>query len=754
VLSKLFKWKKKPQKVGEIRPISVRQQNYVKRYELELSNMEGTPTYALSHQLSVGSEIGNIVIADESISPRHATFLLQDEVISIIDHASINGTMINGKKIDSGKYIILEDTDTILLGDLEIRINVSSEVAAEDFIPAAPQDLIIDNVPEFESPSPIEELPEPESELDVQIRSVPVPEKASKLPKTKTKKKKKTLALTSTSSTNALVRVCAVLGDILVAYIIYAIFLPFDEFREFINFIPDMIADLLDIQWSALFEVVRADLNIPQDLINDLATIAPELQKLKFIFILFVLIRLTTTLLLGCSLSEAILGVRSSGNGIWARVGGVLRVIVGVFTGPFLIFDLPSLISKRTLKEFLTFTDTYLSSKLYAFLGFLFYFPLLLAMIVLSPLIIGLDVPEPIAVDDRIEKRVKVAKVEGAAEEEPLIYSSEFMGVRVPVKMSEVSVIPDFKFIDDGKSFSFQGQTIFYYPELQRAAQLRLYKKFSMKELVSQAIYGNYFLSEKYPELSAYVHQSPEAQRIFIKNMNEKSHDAFSNEFISLTKASLGLSLDNFPEVLEKETFQLKGLVDFKAALLSLLEYKNFDRIGLAKIGSTLCLKVSYPAQKPFDLIIPLVKGEGRVYKVDFDKKTELSALTTKFYKYTLDKVSFFPDKNEAIGDTLNPLQVIDVLSKFNPKAPLNMSHAQALYGYYFEKSAQVLTRNDAIEMTLWKSSVEDTMKIIQKMSAKSSDPTEEKLRQNFQDLKQALDNGSRDYFGIQNPTI
>lgn len=747
MLSKLFNWKKKPQKVGEIAPIipePVRRPTYVKKYELELSNMEGAPTYPLSNQLSVGSEIGNIVIADPSISPRHATFVLQDDVISITDHGSIGGTMINGRKIDSGKSIILEESDTVQLGDLEVKILVISEEGLEELIPEPPSDF-------FDTPAlPIEE------EIEEEEEPTPLADKkksGSVVNKDKKKKKKKVLAMTSTSSTNSLVRVFAVLGDFLVAYIIYVILLPFDEFRAFLNFIPALIAETLDIEWSALFDVVRSDLNIPQDLVNDLITFAPEMEKMKFIFLLFILVRLATTLLLGCSISEAVLGVRSAGNGIWARVGGVLRVLVGVITGPFLIFDLPSLLSKRTLKEVLTFTNTYLASKVYSLIGFVLYFPLLFALIILSPLVIGLEIPEPILVDDTIEKRVKLARPEAPAEEVPLIYSSEFLGLKFP-SHTEVSLIPDFKFTGNGDAISFQGQMNFFYPDLQRTAQLKLFKKFSMKELVSQALLANYFLSEKYPNLSAYVHESAEAQKVFVQNMNEKSHDAFANEFISLTKASLGLSVDNFVEVIENETAQLKGLVDFKASLLSILEYKNFDRIGLAKIGTSLCLKVSYSHQRPFDLFIPLVKGEGKIYQVLFDKKAELNALTSKFYKYTLDKVSFFPERNEVAGEILNPLQVIDVLSKFNPKAPLDMTSAQALYGYYYEKSSQVITRGDTVEMELWKKSVNDTLRIIQKMSSKTTEATEDKLRQNFQDLKDALELGNKEYFGIQNSTI
>src|SRR5690606_1574332 len=109
-----------------------------KFFELELSNMEDSPVYALSNQLTVGSEIGNIVISDTSVSPRHATFLLQDEVVSVIDHGSVTGTKVNGQEISAGRYIILQESDIITVGDLEIRIKTHSKIVPPGEIPDLP----------------------------------------------------------------------------------------------------------------------------------------------------------------------------------------------------------------------------------------------------------------------------------------------------------------------------------------------------------------------------------------------------------------------------------------------------------------------------------------------------------------------------------------------------------------------------------------------------------------------------------------
>ena len=97
MFKKLMALIKSPKNVGGSEP-RMGSNHWVKSYDVILTNMEGSPSYPLTHQLSLGSEIGNIIIADPSVSPRHASILLQEEVISIIDHGSMNGTFVNGTR--------------------------------------------------------------------------------------------------------------------------------------------------------------------------------------------------------------------------------------------------------------------------------------------------------------------------------------------------------------------------------------------------------------------------------------------------------------------------------------------------------------------------------------------------------------------------------------------------------------------------------------------------------------------------------
>lgn len=783
----------------------VKESRWVKKFVLELSNMEGGPSYTLSHQLTIGSEVGNIVIADPSVSPRHCTFVLQDDVISVMDHGSVKGTFVNGQKIPPGRYIILEDTDTILAGELEVKILVTTESVAEE-----------------NSEEELEEVPEDineDVEADESDEEVPVAPKESFFKKffksqkpvkkdSKNGKQKNVSINDSGYATNSLVRVIAVLCDLLIAYVLYVIFSPFDEFRSFVNDVPVLLGELMGIDWNQLLTVLTEDYAFLGEMIKDFYSFISSTFQVGHFFLLFVIVRLVSTLLFGVSISEAMLGVRSHGNGVWKRVGGVLRVTLGIFTGPLLVFDVPAIVSRRTFKEFMTFTHTYLSSKFIAILSTLLYLPLLVAMALLSPLIQGLELPEPIAINARVDKRVKAVQPADAVEVTKVKDFSNFLNMELEYDPQSVSFIPVFKFVGQKNKVSYRPALDVYQRDLQRKVELEVLKTFDFRELLGIGFKGNFFLHEKFPEIYKFVYSSDAANPAFKVQNDEKANRKFADEVLSFTKLAFELSAGNAIEYMEVYTPMLKSLMDYRSSFLELLEYKEFDQIDFFKLGNAYFLRVSYLRQKPFDLVIPLIKNEGRIFKVEFDKRENLQALSSRFYKYSLDGSNWFPEHPTSSGEALSAFQALDFFSVAKDKVNnIKPERAQALYGFYFEKSAEVLKRDDPVEYEIWKKSVAGARNVVMKMRAEvkspvapapvetpaESVPTEtageepaavptettestetteppapetipaettpapvveeditQKLDNNFRDLLDAIENKNKDYFGIQ----
>jgi pSer/pThr/pTyr-binding forkhead associated (FHA) protein len=746
VLGKWFKKKSVPANDGNLDPLGLDKIHFGKVFDVELSNMEDTPVYSLTHQLTIGSEIGNIVIADTSISPRHATLTVQDEVVSLVDHGSIAGTFINGKKIDPGKNIILQDTDIILVGDLEIRV--------------IPRKLEVKEQP-VQTPEVTElvELTPVKKSHRIELKKTPVNIVEIKKSLEKKKKKKPLVLSAPVDSANAVVRVFAVGCDLLLSYSILIIFSPFDEFRDFLDFIPSIIGSSMDVEWTTLWEAFLEDYGFLKEIFNDVENLISLTFKISSLLLIFILNRAITTLLFGVSISEYCLGMRPSGNFIWSRVGGVIRVVFGVLSWPFIIFDVTAIVSRRTLKEFITFTNINIPSTFVAVLGLIFYVPLIISITALSPLVQGLEPPEAILFNDKIEQRVKLKLPELPADQnvtpiEEVSDSSSVFNLGLTYNPAELVIMPHLKFRGIKDKVNLHTSMLLYQRDLKRQIEIEIFKTFDLKQLLSIGFKGNFFLYDKYPELYRYIYEMDGINHAFKKNVDAKSQFKFANEFIEFTKTAFSLTPETAFEIMETQSPLLKGFVDYKSSLLSLIEYKDFDSPGVIKIGDTLFIILRFKKQKPFDLLIPLIMGEGKIFKVSYDKKDNLNAISSKLYKFNLENSSWNKAAARVSGDKMSSLEVLDFFTSSKLKTSLLIPEkALSWYGYSFDASSSVLKRADPIEIEIWKLQISEYIRLISLMSnPKTEDGDEnikEKLLQNFKDMLDALENNNVDYFGI-----
>ena len=794
MFKKLFGRKDAPKKDGtEGLSEKVDGSRWVKTYLLELTNMEGSPVYELTSKLVLGSEVGDIVIADPSISPRHCTFTLQDQVISLLDHASVSGTLVNGKKIPQGRNIILEESDVIQAGDLEIKLSsknvpVQDEQVVEEVkevkeavVPLKEKTLVFEPQPKIpEAPIAPKEsfLKTFFSKFRKKKEGKKVEDKKQdrnalleNVKKNKAKSKKgSSVAISGHSSvaTNSLLRVFALGADLLLAYSLLIIVAPFDEFRTFVADLPSLLNELFQLDLAGLWLSLKEDYPIVGEIAVELGSLFSSIPNLGPFVFLFFCLRLISTLVFGVSVSELGLGVRSHGNSLWKRIGGGLRVILGLVTGPFLIFDLPAIYSRRTFKEFMTFTHTYISSKFIAILGLLLYLPLVVGILLFSPLFQGFELPESIFLNDTPDKRVRVNANQVKKEEiKKLTEESKFFGFKIDYDPTSSTFIPLFKFSGDKKKIIYKSSLGIYERELKRSIQIELMKNFDLKELMAIGISGNFLLYEKFPEIYNYVYSTDSSHMAFKGKKDEKAQRKFAEEVLSFTKLSFALNAENAIEYMETYSPWLKGMMDYRLSLLSLIEYKNFDQADFVKIGNAYFLRFSYVKQKPFDLLIPLIKGQGRVFKIDYDRRENLHNLSAKLYKFILDGTNWFPENQLAEPkETLTPFEVLDFFSQLKIKDDvMDETKAQALYGYYFEKSADVLKRSDVVETEIWKKSIESIFLIVEKMKEKINKkaptdpnapdvPVEEdsrlKLFQKFQELKDAFATNNKNYFQLE----
>ena len=100
-------------------------------FAINIPSREDDPIHTIRDILVVGSQEGDLVLDDPSVEGRHCSFIVNDDVISVIDHNSAMGTFIDSERIPSEKMIILLEGDTLKFGDIEAKL-VAQELGEDD----------------------------------------------------------------------------------------------------------------------------------------------------------------------------------------------------------------------------------------------------------------------------------------------------------------------------------------------------------------------------------------------------------------------------------------------------------------------------------------------------------------------------------------------------------------------------------------------------------------------------------------------
>lgn len=89
---------------------------------ITLVNHPDKPSVKLEKKITIGSEVGDLIVDDPAISPRHCSIFMNKGILSVMDHSSAQGTFINKKQLDPGKIFILSSKDKIRVGKYEAKL--------------------------------------------------------------------------------------------------------------------------------------------------------------------------------------------------------------------------------------------------------------------------------------------------------------------------------------------------------------------------------------------------------------------------------------------------------------------------------------------------------------------------------------------------------------------------------------------------------------------------------------------------------
>ncbi len=404
---------------------------------LKIEGVDSQEIPVESDLLVGSSEDAQISIEGADLDDQHATFKINAEVLSVLNHTD-DRSFIGEQKLQKGKNYVLNHGDNILLGGATFivkKIGVDLIDADESVSPetkdldaeVTAEDIQEENQTTAPAPSPVEikDLESASKQDESSYQTSPtitaiqntaevkeqLRNEQKKIEEVIKQKNKEKLAIDPEKSISKrfsfmkakpidpsskmnksftkgsffpldnaprfFSRFYAVVVNIFLTYaLIYTLLPIFDPQEAHAPFMANASA--------LLFDQIKPILTIPSEFHLFVTHIVE-------FYIFYCALELVWAILFGVSLPFLMLGVRTEDSPFLSRFKAFFRTAIGCVTTPLIVFDLPVLVGYKSLKELITMTQLQYHSRLAKITSAFFFLPLLCLFSLFSPVLIHLE---------------------------------------------------------------------------------------------------------------------------------------------------------------------------------------------------------------------------------------------------------------------------------------------------------------------------------------------------------------------------
>lgn len=890
MLGKLFKKNQPSSNVGNENSKSSKTGSTEKATYITIPKLESQPNIQLEKKVTIGSQVGDFIVDDENVAPRHCSFFINKGIISVMDHSSSTGTFINKKQLDPGKIFILSEKDKIRLGKLDLKIEYmdvpvsvatpaqseysepslddlvdgSDEVVEEHFEDATAThtvmevpdkkelgfeddtgefdteqlaveeptsageeelnmpELEIPDLPSFEDEFEAEEpqfdkapnLPEEAtktqvsaqtqlSEDDIDLSDVDVEEEMldeSLLPtKVREKHMEENLAraaalveeeepednedlagfeVTSTGikalkladegkeektelssdikaalekrrknrkpvkargakakakraktpATSFLTRLFALINDILICLILLEIFYVYTDVKAVYDSLPSDIWALIEPHYNKyvipLYTEYTKDLAIVHEIVSDLKKFVETHNVLPFMAMLFIF-RMITGMILSVSLGQLIVGMRASGKFLWKRIVYPIREVLGLFTLPLLILDLPALISKRTFKEVILFSQYETPKPRFTAFSAIFITPILLVCLGISPVFKGLDIPPPVPFAEKTRplkkwsggKQIKVSSMQLS------VYSTD-----------TIEVLPSFRITMSKKKKRLRPGLLVLDTQTGGMLAIQKLKSFSLIDMFTSFVDMNYLAFQFQPEINSFVRDVSRKNKDF--KLNKSNLLNLNVETINLVKNVNDYSLEKASDFLVENGFMLRGFRDFREKFDNIFSSK-LDLVEALPLGNSKGIMGSYKTGRSTTYeFFPIGMAKSNLYG--------LSESVGKAPLKTIVRALQFEPESADLASTHPVAKLVNSFT--DRKISLTNEEQQFIFKNYYDAVKKLLELDNMVAIKKLEKELQQALNALGINKNKNR-----RLYQKLNQILQAIKNDDRDFFQLTN---
>lgn len=554
------------------------------------------------------------------------------------------------------------------------------------------------------------------------------------------KHKTKTKGASAGPSANAFVRLLGLITDI-VLFSILLLFLP--QKKLILTNIDKGITKGLDFIVPLFKNYALQYVDMAYKELPALAKIHEEIVKnfkdeyyiyIQYI-IFFMAFQMIMTLLFGVTIGQFLFGMKAYGNFLIKRILGPLRVFLNYLLLPFFwLFELPTVFSKRSFKEILSYTQVIFTSKARLFSSIFILYPLLGLGLITAPLFEDLSIPKAIKVETSKDFKIVKNETQYNHHSDPLNLSLVSNENMIYLPLIKVMQIDGKKIIQIGYRAIIKSEGVVVSYELLKA------KKINFQKFFGPFTKLNPFVYLKHKTVLDVVHDASHDNPNF-KSKNFPTAE-FAKEVEHVLKGALTFSSDDL--VLAKD-FLIEhgpffvGHMDVRKKVLELVD-NPVSKIDVRQVGTTFAMIVyTETGKKKFLSILPLNGLKSYVYKIKYEEEKDLSEI----FKLDLNKKNN-NFSNDVTSDFLN-LVVSTKREKVEDKL-------QSLYEYLMSFASLCILEGDEKSLAVLQKSIRDILELLEsnKETVKLNQQSVNKLKQNLNDLLQAIIDKDTKFFNIK----
>lgn len=500
------------------------------------------------------------------------------------------------------------------------------------------------------------------------------------------------------------VRILAFIIDLIIGTKVSLLIWETGMFANFLQYMQEFASFSLDFIFS-----FHPRLNF---LTEDIPFVAPLLAG-------YLLVRVVSNLIFGLSPGQLLLLCKPNGNFIINRIFGPIRELMGFMLAPLLIFDIPALFGRKTVKEMLTMTGLQNYSNKISYVMGIILIPLLYVFCFLTPMQEIMVEQKPLIQQNSL---LLVANNQsGNAADQVQYASSYFYALQMPIVAPFYLSYPSFRVAKNGNSKIYIPNVSIYQKEKKIHLKWERVTPVDWRELISETLKRAPYISNRFPELLKFVNGEKVNQLQFVVDLK------------TLIDTSINLSWENLLWHTLRYGPSLEPFVYFKNNFLSIWR-ENVESISYLRIGKREYLKADLAnisnvknAWTSFKLL-PISSARSYVYLVKMKSEKKIEAfqyLKEKFYPLLKHQGQI---KNSILLSppyTLDALNVIDffTLKHFSPE--LLQKFIPLMQNYYYQLGKNTCTSDDESLRKDIDSTMEQTLSMLADLNQelkKSSD--------------------------------